>query len=364
MGWESEGRRPRLAGSVRVFLGVGRLIMLIRGYRLTASFILFTGVLCIGGCQAERFSLSVLNPLNLQLPFLPYERPLRIGIVCSDRGVFNPANWDFTGTGSPWNPLRLALERSLNKPVQVEPLKGFQVAAHLQSGRLDFALLSAADYLSLEEEYDGLGKVLAISEVRRRQGLIVAKASSSIEHISDIRGKRFAFGPRDDAVLFAGAIEALEAAGVKASELQKELLPIPNSFQTHVSSREAAFEVVYGVGTEVGVVDADEYEAYPESGGSFLLRTFSKADFRILGRTAEVVADTIDEGPFVASLAADPKDVERVRAFLLRAGQENRRALASMGLAGFRHANGDVAKEMARLSSQVPAAVRFAGFFD
>ncbi len=271
----------------------------------------------------------------MQLPFLPYQQPIRIGIVHRSAGVFDPTTWDQKGMGSPWNPLRIELERVLNKPVQIEDLKLFQLAAHLQSGRLDFAFFSADDYTELKKEFGQVGKVLAISKVSKRQGLIVARADSDVRSIEDIRGRRFAFGPRGDRVLFDAALAALEASGVKPEEIKKEILPIPNSYQYHISSAEAAFEVVYGLGTEVGVIDAADYEEYPDSGGSFLLRSFGKDNFRILVRTKEISEETIAEGPFLASAEADPEDVKRVVEFLLARTAKQKRVFAAMGLSGF-----------------------------
>ena len=306
-----------------------------KSIRIAGILGLLVAVACFSGCSEVRFSSTVLNPFNMKLPFLPYQQPVRIGIVHRNAGVFDPTTWDQKGMGSPWNPLRIELERVLNKPVQIEDLKLFQLAAHLQSGRLDFAFFSAEDYAELQKEFGQVGQVLAISKVSKRQGLIVARAESEVQSMEDIRGRRFAFGPRGDKVLFDAALSVLESSGVKAEEIKKEILPIPNSYQYHISSAEAAFEVVYGLGTDVGVIEASEYEEYPDSGGSFLLRSFGKDNFRVLARTQEISAETIAKGPFLASAEANPEDVKRVIGFLLTDSGKQKRVFAAMGLSGF-----------------------------
>lgn len=307
----------------------------------------------LAGCQStdrtQRFTATVLNPLNLKLPFLPYQQPVRIGIVHELTGIFDPASWDIAKVGSPWTPFAQHLQRRLNRPVQIEDLKAFQVAAHLQSGRVDFAFLAADDYVRLVDEFGELGEIIAVSEVRTRQGLIVTKASSKVESLADIKGKRFAFGPIGDDVLDKAAKATLVANGVSLDSLQKELLPIPGSFQHHISSNEAAYEIVYGLGTDAGVIEKSEYDAYPGTGGSLLFRTFSKSNFRVLGQTEPTRVKTISEGPFLAARDTDPKLVEQVRKFLIEAAERDRSALHAMGIAAFRQPAANVKEQLRRL---------------
>ena len=111
--------------------------MLHRPIRLVLLAGLLISLSLSAGCQDEKFSTTILNPFNLQLPFLPYQEPVRVGIVHRRGGLFDPSTWDLLEVGSPWTPLRIKLQRHLRAPVQIEDLKPFQVAAHLQSGRLD-----------------------------------------------------------------------------------------------------------------------------------------------------------------------------------------------------------------------------------
>ena len=336
--------------------------MLHKSFQVCPLAVFLPALLLSSGCHDAKFSTTVLNPLNLKLPFLPYQEPIRIGIVHKRGGIFDPASWNLENigklenAGSPCLPLCNRLQRYLNAPVEIDDLKPFQVAAHLQSGRLDFAILSASNYLKLSKEFGDVGQVIAISEVKTRQGIIVADARSDIHSLEDIRGHRFAFGPKGDVVLDEGAKRALEAAGIDLADIEKELLPVPNSYQYHISSREAAFEIAYGLGTPVGVIERSEYEAYPDSGGSFLLRTFGKDNFRILAETEPVCIKTIPEGPFLASPEADPKLVKRVVDFLMSTSGDTRRAFTAMGLAGFHKPSANIDKEMERLAANDPTA--------
>lgn len=305
-----------------------------------------------GSYQAPRFTTTILNPLNLELPFLPHEKPVRIGLADRDTGIFDPATWDVAQVGAPWTPLRYALERHLDKPVQMSEMEPFQLAAHLQSGRIDFALLPAGDYLSITDEFGDCGKVIAISRGNERRGLIVVRADSSIQSIAELEGKRFAFGPAGDPVLDLGAKEALRQAGLDPEKLQKELVPVPGTFQHHISANESAYEVVYGIGTEAGVIEKGDYEHYPEKGGSLLFRRFSKDNFRVLGETAPYRVETLPDGPVVAAPDADPALIEKVTDFLFEAEQKQPDAMRALGLHLFESPPADVQAELRRMAAE------------
>ena len=309
------------------------------------------GLTLAAGCEGRRFTETVVNPFNLELPFLPHREPIRIGIIDQKTGILDPARWDIAEVGAPWTPLRREMQHDLSCPVQMEQLKPFQIAAHLESGRIDFAFLDAKDYLDMTKEFGERGEIIALSDVEVRKGLIVANARSDIESIDDIKGKRFSFGPKEDPVLDLGAKQALEAAGLSLDDIAKELLPIPNTFQHHISSRESAYEIAYVIGTDVGVIESSEYESWPDTGGSFLLRTFGKDNFRVLGETAEYRVDTIAEGPFIASAAADPAIVAQMRDFLISAGKDHDSAMRTLGLSAFHSPPKDVDEEIQRLAS-------------
>ena len=314
--------------------------------RTRAGLVLCT--LVIAGCSQASFSESLWNPFKLELNFDLTERPVRIGIVHSQEGLLALENWFLVRQAPPYARLRDRLARHLGCGVQVQELKPFQIAAHLQSGRIQYALVSDEDYETIIEP-GPVGEVLALAVPLTRRGLIVASAKSDIHHLADIEGKRFAFGPKNDPVLAVAALKALEAAGVAKDDIQKELLPIiPNIdwLQYHISSQEAAKEIVYGIGTAVGVIEGAEYEAFPETGGRLIPLRLAKDGFRVLGETETIRSETSLAGPFIASAQADPETTRKVVEFLSTAHTESRKALHDVGLARF---DADVSEGNARM---------------
>ncbi len=288
------------------------------------------------GCQSsESREFTLWNPFGFRNPFQPDQPPLRIGMVADTQGVFDPRTWVETFKTPPWEELSKHLSSELKRPVQVEPLTADQIAFHLQSGRIQFALVSGADVDRI------LGKTQAFLEIARaeaatRKGVIVADADSGIRSMSELKGKRFAFGPSGDPILDTAAKEALRKAGVTIDDLKREILPIPGTLQYHLSSFEVAKEIVYG-GTPAGVMDQDEFESLPERGGKFTWKgfTLSRDQFTVLGATDGVPLDTIEDARFLASKTADAALVERLRHVLLEMDRRRREACLSLGFRRF-----------------------------
>lgn len=301
-------------------------------------------VVFLAGCADQEFSTSIWDPSNASRNSVAQE-PVRFGVAWTTEdasaSVFNPVTW-LRRRQTPWLSFRERLARQLGRPVVVEQYEPFQIEAHMQSrsGRIDFAWMSAVDYLAAAEKGD-MGRVLAISMSGHRRGLIVTSAKSKIQSIGDLKGRRFAFGPKDDPVLHKAALVALEQGGITADDLAKEVLPVPGAAQYHISSAEVAKEVVYGLsvgdlGTAAGVIEESDYLAMPETGGRLLpLPTYSKDQFRILGRTESIPIDTIEGGPVLAARSTDPKLVTEVQAFLFSAPEKNPEVLHDLGLDAF-----------------------------
>ncbi len=297
-------------------------------------------VLCVvwsAGCSQTSFSESVWNPFHLEFNFDITQDPLRIGIVYSGEGLLTLEKWFLLRKAPPYARLRSELGRHLGCAVQFMELEPFQIAAHLQSGRIQYALVSDKDY-QIMTEAGASGLIVASAAPLTRRGVIVASAKSSIQSLAEIKGRRFAFGPKDDPVLAVAALAALESAGVGKGDIKKELLPvIPNAewLQYHISSFEAAKEIVYGLGTEVGVIEAAEYESFPDTGGRLIPLRLAKDNFRVLGETETVRSQTTLAGPFIASPQADPEVTRKVVEFLSTAHTKTPKALHNVGLARF-----------------------------
>ncbi|MFH0982561.1 MAG: PhnD/SsuA/transferrin family substrate-binding protein [Planctomycetota bacterium] len=300
---------------------------------------LVLSALGIAGCSQTSFSQSIWNPFHLELNFDVTQQPVRIGIVSPPEGPLALKNWFVVRQAPPYAGFRNALARHLGCGIQIQELEPFQITAHLQSGRLQYALVSDADYKTMTA-YGPVGETLASAVPLTRCGLIVASAKSNIQSLSGIKGRRFAFGPKDDPILDQAALKTLEEAGINKDDIEKELIPNPlypslDRRQYHTSSLEAAKEIVYGLGTEVGVIEESDYRSFPDTGGRLLPLKFAKDNFRVLGTTATLQSETSLAGRFIASAQAHPEVTRSVVEFLSKAHTAHRNALADVGLARF-----------------------------
>lgn len=235
-----------------------------------------------------------------------------------------------------WRPLGDALANRLGRPVQIAPLASPELKDRLRDGRVQFGLVSARRPQDPTRKTGVLVAVgLGASQVRR--GLIVAAASSPVYALSDLVGQRFAFGPAGDPVFDRGAVEALEKSGVPVDSLKKEMIPIPGGRQFHETTRGAARAIVYDFGTYAGVIDEAEYLAMNDMGGRFLpgVFTFSKDQFRILGRTQTLPSYPVARLRFVAATQTDAALIRTVRSFLLSADETHPSAVAALGINRF-----------------------------
>jgi ABC-type phosphate/phosphonate transport system substrate-binding protein len=129
----------------------------------------------------------------------------------------------------------------------------------------------------------------------------------------------------------------LEANGTPIEKLSRDLIPIPGSLRHHISSHEVAMAVAYEsekvlgpLGVAAGFVLKSEYDKWPDSGGSLLLRRVAKDQFRVLGET-EPVPD-VPDGPVLVSAKTDPELVARVEKFLLEELPRQERVCSAIGL--------------------------------
>jgi ABC-type phosphate/phosphonate transport system substrate-binding protein len=282
------------------------------------SVLIGTAVL---GCAGQ--DIGVFKPLK---EVLLMKEPIRIGI---NRVQLNPVD-------APWGRFARALQKKLGTPVQVIYEEPFQIRSQLSRGYLDFAILSATDYA----EVGGENCVLLAKPVNTfgqtsRHALIIVKKESRIQNVADLKGQRFAFGPRGDATCDLAAKYCLMQAGLGPGDLQKELLPPPLAGH-HLNS----FEVAKAVANEpvaAGSVDQLAYASWPEKGVPIIkatpvagfLQMVSKDRFRVIANTI-----TLPEGPIVASSKADAAMVTAVKEYLL-SGEIPETALRPMDWRGF-----------------------------
>lgn len=303
------------------------------------------------GCQSDQQAVSLLDPLGLLA-----KPPVRIGIDLESKRSNELLAFLLLATEeSPWSQLQRELSKELDQPVSFERLKPFQIEAHLTSGRIQYAFVTAGDYLEMEHP-EQTGKVLALMEADpelvQRQGLLVANAKSGIQSISQLKGRRFAFGPVNDPVLHTAALKALSDTGIEKSDLAWELLaPVTGH---HISSKEVAKSIVYELTIDAGAIEKSEYDAMPETGGTFIPLAFAKDQFRVLGQTNVVEGVGVASGAFMASNKVDAEQAETVKNLLLKAERTNPEAIFAMGIRRFEPVKGNPGRRLAQMAKQQP----------
>lgn len=298
-------------------------------------------VLLIVGCQqqANRPSPSLFAPLETLLGLSP---PVRLGVTEIHINPFVPP---------PWQPLQEQLKRILGRDVQVLQLKPFQICAKLSLGQLDFAMVSAGDYLEIGGQ--PTCRILAVPVnpdlSMQKHALIVTADNSGLQSLDQLKGRRFAFGPANDPLLHIAPVDALIQAGVNIDQLTKEILP---PFGFHISSHEAAKAALYG-GVQAAVVDEQEFTSWPEQVSGLFKTALPRGSFRVLAKTKPV-----PNGPFLAGSKTDPQMVERVRTFLLEESANQPELLKALGIGGFRQGSPELYEPfkemMARVKPQLP----------
>jgi ABC-type phosphate/phosphonate transport system substrate-binding protein len=221
------------------------------------------------------------------------------------------------------------VQELLHQPVAFDLMTARQIRVHLASGRMQFAMLSPADYAEIAPA--SVAEVLAVPTNAHgqtsRQGLIVVAPNSRLHSVAELKGIRFHFMPSGD-VLNEAALGALLDAGVEPDNIDKGILGLELD-TSHISSLEVAKSVVLE-DNAAGVIDEADYQAWPETGGSLVLLSPSKAQVRVIGKTVRV-----PEGPFVASLAA-PSDLRsKLRNYLLDDINNKKLVLGVLGVNGF-----------------------------
>jgi hypothetical protein len=250
-----------------------------------------------------------------------FHSPTRIGVTSFD---LNPL--------PPFLPKRILFQRDLeshlDEPVVFDLLTPRQIRVHMGTGRVKFAMVSAADYAEIAPA--GNSEMLAVAKNAQgrtyRQGLIIASPRSRIETVSQAKGLRFHFLPAGD-VLNEAAAGALLEAGVARKQIDNGILGLGLD-TSHISSLEVAKSVA--LENAVGVIDEADYMSWPDRGGSLMLLTPSKEQVRVIGRTVRV-----PEGPFLASLQTPPELRESVKRYLLEDLNKKAIVLGVLGVSGF-----------------------------
>lgn len=237
---------------------------------------------------------------------------------------------------APFNVVQRGINKKLNRPTQFMLLNPEQIHAHLASGHVQFAFVDEGDETVVMA--DGVATVVARPVFDPAPptctALFVVSPDSPIESLKDLAGKRVAFGPPNHPALHWGALAAIEAAGVKESELAHQIVPIPGSLQFHLNSVEAAKAALFKVEADVGVIDEADYLKWPETGGNVLASalsiSISRDQVKVIGKTDPI--PLFPNGAVLASSKTDPALIALVRDYLVQTVPTDQRITKPLGL--------------------------------
>lgn len=272
----------------------------------------------LSGCAKVGTSVGrVVDPFNLVGMGKP---PVRIGITRLElspllvpRAVLFEENLTF----------------HLGAPVVFDLMTPRQIQVHLGTGRLQFAMLSTAEFCQISAGADARPIAIALNEHRQphRKGLIVVSAGSQARSLEDLHGCRFHALPRGH-VLNDAALGALLDAGVARGNLSDGIAGV--EWGIHGANSAEVARSVAADERAAGVIDAADYESWPPTKGAFASPAPPRDALRVVGETLRA-----SEGPFVVSSRTDPELAEKVRRYLLEVLPRRKLVLGSLGLTGF-----------------------------
>jgi ABC-type phosphate/phosphonate transport system substrate-binding protein len=249
---------------------------------------------------------------------------------------------------APFKEVQRGINKQLNRPTQFMVLKPEQIHTHLSTGHVQFAFVDAEDEATVLA--DNVATVVARPVFEpgppTSTAVFVVAPDSPIEGLKDLAGKRVAFGPPNHPAMHWGALEAIEAAGVKEADLAKQIVPIPGSLQFHFNSIESAKAALFKIEADVGVIDEADYLKWPETGGNVLSSafsiSFSRDQVKVIGKTEPI--PLFPSGAVVASRKADPALVSEVREYLTQVVPGQQRITKPLGLVKYVPNGGEPAK--------------------
>ncbi len=209
-----------------------------------------------------------------------------------------------------FSPLAEYLGTGLKRKIEVRVGETYQ--KHIETvgaNAVDIAFMGPASYISLVEQY-GPRPLLARLSVRGRPfilGHIVTRRNNGLKRLSDLQGKRFAFGDPDSTMSYLLPRYALSQAGVDLASLGDYRF-----FRSH----EAVALAVLAGDADAGAVKAETFEKYRHRGLRSIYVTPAVSEHLFVTR-ADLPADLI-------------KSLRQLMLALRRNTPEGRRILQSL----------------------------------
>jgi hypothetical protein len=266
------------------------------------------------GCQRGAGRASFLSLFGLS------EKPVVVALVAKP-GVLDPF--------APHEQLREAMSESIKRPVRLDLCFPIQLEPNLNLGFYDFALVTPACYVEMNdrERFDILAAAVDETGCVAHSAVLVVAADSKINDVADLRGKKVAFGPRDDARTHHAALVLLRQHGLDKSDLSLSLLPVPGSLR-HFSSMRQIAQAVQSGDFDAGFIDEVAFEQFERSPA--VEGEPDRDKLRVLARTMPVPGMLVIQSP-----KANPELVRKVADFLLSAGQTHPEALRPLLLSAY-----------------------------
>lgn len=240
---------------------------------------------------------------------------------------------DLFGLPAEYRALHPRLEACLDQAVRFRAQPdGAGLAQQLEQGHISYAIMSAAEYASIEDpaKLTLLASGVNDSGKTSRKAYLVLKAGSHVKTVADCRGKRFAFGTHGDLLTDIAARRALEEAGVPTKDILLELLPPPLAFEGRLYLKnDTAKTIVNDITVNAGVIDQIAFDKMPQTGGNFITGP-SQDQFKIVGQTMPIPEIVVVAGP-----SADPELTAKLKEYLLTKVKDDQMVCRQLGLQGF-----------------------------
>ncbi len=246
--------------------------------------------------------------LGLSPAMAAAEIALRFGIYTSDKA---------SEMVRQFRPLLNTLEQDLGARLGETVTISMQVAASYETGiadivdgRVDFSRFGPASYVLATRANPGLHLLAAENNKggKRFNGLIIVRADSPVRNVSELRGKRFAFGDPNSTIGRYLSQQQLLAAGINANEL-------------------AGHDYLHRHDAVAKAVAAGDFDA-----GAVKSRTLAKALARGAPLRALVAFENMTK-PWIARADLDPALLAALREVLL--ALRDPVALEALGKDGF-----------------------------
>lgn len=194
-------------------------------------------------------------------------------------------------------PLAEYLGRQLGRPIQVRVGSNYEEhISFVGQDAVDIAYLGPAAYVTVVERF-GRKPILARVQTNGKpqlNGVIFVRQDSKIRQLSDLKGKRFAFGDPESTTGSVLARYVLRENGIALSDFARV---------SHIVSHDNVVLGVLAGDFDAGVVRSDIYDEMADRG---------------LRRLADL--PSVSEHVFVTRTNMPPQEIERLRQALLQLG--------------------------------------------